>query len=495
MPGMRSREAFIFQNNHGQADVDLLNMMSIDAMCLGNHEFDRGPAFLADMLAQARFPVLAANLDAARDKRLEGLIKPFLVREINGQKIGVIGLVTPETPRISSPGGELFFHDIFMDTRRTIRKLEEMGIDRIIVLSHLGYEHDLALAAKVAGIDLIVGGHSHTVLGNGEIAGIRPQGPYPTRITGPSGAPVLVVQSWEWAKMVGVLDLTFNARGEVASFQGRPALIIGDSLRQKQDDGKYHEVDSEKKTGFVRLVESMPEIEIVSEDPDVLARLSGYRAGLESFREKIVARVDVDLLHVREPGLHPGTGRNLPDGSMIAPLVAEAMLWKVDSQGGSDVSAVIWNAGGVRIDLPRGDLSVGEIYNLLPFEDSLVILELTGAEIRMALEHGVGRGSGAFPYVAGFRYAADASRLAGSRIVRIAVRNKQNDFVPVEDDRSYRVVVNSFLASGGDAYAVFKNASRYRYDTGFTDTEAFIEFAAHVGVLKPLDDSGVEYRK
>lgn len=158
----------------GRADLEFMNLLGYDAMTLGNHEFDKGPAGLAPFVAGARFPVVSANVDVAGDHDLgmlarteigneAGRVYPAVIREIDGEKVGIIGLTTPEASEISSPGPHIGFSEPIAAARQLVDRLTAMGVDRIVVLSHLGWPRDLELAAAVEGIDVIVGGHTHTV--------------------------------------------------------------------------------------------------------------------------------------------------------------------------------------------------------------------------------------------------------------------------------------------------------------------------------------------
>jgi 5'-nucleotidase len=162
------------------------------------------------------------------------------------------------------------------------------------------------------------------------------------------------------------------------------------------------------------------------------------------------------------------------------------MLWKANSEG-FPVQAVIQNAGGVRTDLSRGPLTAAQVYELLPFGNTLYLLRLTGKEIRSALENGVSRSQGAFPYVAGLRYKADMAETKGNRILHVEIKTTDGQWESLDEKAYYLLGTNSYLASGGNGYEVFKTTN-YRYDTNLMDAEVFIEYAKHIKALhRPLD--------
>ena len=484
--GDATQGTLYFTKYRGEVEMKLLNSLSCDAMVVGNHEFDQGPEGTARLISLAGFPILGANLDAAQDKNLNGRIKPYVIREIGGAKVGLIGLVTPRTRDISSPGDRIVFLDVERTARKCVAELEAAGVNKIILLTHLGYEADKTLAARVKGIDLIVGGHSHTLLGDKAAlarVGLVPQGEYPTTVPGPAGEPVFIVQSWEWAKAVGILQVSFNGQGVITQARGNAVLLVGGPFRQKDKTGKKAAVDEKTLGEIMEYLVSGKAAEQVPPDPRTLALLKPYHDEVADLQKEVVARVAEDLLHVRQPGPHP-SGAILRHGSQVAPLVARSMLAKAAAVG-LKPDLALQNAGGIRTDLLSGSLTVGQVQTLLPFANTLYLLELTGKEIREALNHGVARSGGAFPYLAGAEYVLDPAQPEGERVVRIELSGPDGSWKPLEDRTVYRVVTNSFLAGGGDGYAVFKNTPGKRYDTGFVDALVFMDFVRGRELRRP----------
>ena len=479
-----------FNAYKGRAGMKLMNLMGFDAMVVGNHEFDKGPALLADLIHLADFPILGANVDASKEELLRGLLKPYVIKEFNGRKVGVIGLVIQDIPTISSPGDKLVFNNVKKTAQEYISLLQSQGVDIIVLLTHQGYGRDLELAKSVSGIDIIVGGHSHTLLGDFESLGMKSAGPYPTTVKGPSGEPVLVVQDWEWAKTIGVLDLEFDPAGVITQYSGRPVMIVGDEFVRKDSDDKKVPVVGAALDELVLLIQNDPAIEIVPEDSKALAVLAEFKPGVDSLRVQKIAVIAEDLHNVRVPGAH-AAGVVLPHGSEIAPLVADSMLF-ISEKYHLGLDAAIQNAGGVRRDLHAGDLTVADAYELMPFGNTMIVLRLSGREFKAALEHGVDRAEGAFPYVAGARYTADMNKPRGKRIISLEVKNRAGQWIAVKDEEKYKIGVNSFLANGGDGYEVFKKSAS-PYDTGFVDAEIFMEYAEAQKRLDRPSESGVTY--
>ncbi len=192
--GDQFQGTLFYTHYKGQAAVQVMNRLGYDAMAVGNHEFDDGPETLARFAAAAHFPLLAANMDVSADPTLAGKVAPWVVLNAGGEKIGVIGLITEETPSISSTGDHIRFVPLAGALRRAVAELEAEGIDKIVALGHVGYWRNIDLARTVAGADIIVGGHSHTYLLSDDSAAA---GPYPTVARSPRSETVLIVQAYQ----------------------------------------------------------------------------------------------------------------------------------------------------------------------------------------------------------------------------------------------------------------------------------------------------------
>ncbi|MUM76351.1 bifunctional NAD pyrophosphatase/5'-nucleotidase [Pseudodesulfovibrio sp. F-1] len=482
-----------FTRYGGRPEMELLDRLGFEAMVLGNHEFDRGGAFLARMLGFARLPVLGANVDASGVPELAGRITPFVVLDFNGESVGVVGLSLRDTPVLSSPGPGLSFSDEAAAARSAVAELERAGVNKIILLTHVGLARDMELAATVPGVDLIVGGHSHSLLGDAEALaglGLTADNAYPVLVAGPDGDPVYVVTAWKWARVLGRFDVSFDKSGRITAAQGRPLLLVGDVFEASGADGERETLTGRAREDILALVNRNPAAAVVPADAQIDAFLKPYRDGVAAMRQETVGRASADLPHIRVPDMDV-TGRGLHGGSLIAPLVARSMLERLAATGGPADMALI-NAGSVRHGLEQGGITVGMIHTMLPFGNTIVVVELTGAQVVRALENGVGRGGGAFPYVSGMRFKADMNRPEGSRISDVALVGVGGAAIPLDPARTYRVATNAYVARGGDGYAVMQEASNAT-DTGFVDALVFLGFVAGTKVLDPPTTTGVTY--
>jgi len=442
----------------GRADAGIYNVLSPDVMTLGNHEFDRGSPGLALLLDEVTFPVVCANLDVREDSLLAGRIPPFTVLEVGGELVGVAGLITKELPEVSSPSAATRVLPLEETALAVVEEMTALGVNKVILLTHVGYAADLELAARIPGVDVIVGGHSHTLLGDFDGLGLQPEGEYPTVVQGPDGGTVLVVTAWRYGAVLGSLTVEFDSSGAVTGWSGNP--LIPTTAQIPDENG----------------------LAVVQPEPVVEEMVASYSSALEDFQNEQLASVESDLLHVRVPG------GGLPGGSEIAPVVCDAMLWKVNTLGlGADIA--LQNAGGVRIDVPAGKVTVGTVYTLLPFGNTLAVMDLTGEEIRVLLEGALeaifdrGLSDGTFPYVAGMRYSAVRSAPAGTRVTSMEAADGVGGYAPMDPARVYRVVTNTFVAGGGDGFGMLRG--RPFTDTGYVDAEVFSDYVRMLGTVAP----------
>ncbi len=485
-----------FNTYGGEAEAELMNYIGFDAMVVGNHEFDKGPDGLANFLDMANFPVISANIDASKDAHLAGRIPQYIIKEFGETKVGIFGLTLTGTDYISSPGDGVTFSDEIETAKAMVKKLEDEDVHKIIALTHVGYEKDMEIAAAVDGIDLIVGGHSHSLLGSDtemEALGRSAIGPYPTMVQSPNGDTVYIVQAYQWEIAVGDVTVEFDGDGEITGINGVAKFLVGNNFMQENADGDMVVVDAATKSAIEAEIAANPIMEIVAEDAAAVTKLAPYKAGVEEFETQVVAYVAEDLWHTRVPYTDKyGVGYDFPNGSLIAPVVCEGMYWKA-RQIGQDVALSLQNSGGVRTSITKGDLTVAGAIELQPFGNTLYILELTGSEIIAALQNGVTRGSGAFAYVGGARYTVDMNLPDGENIVIVELRQEDGSYTEIDPAATYKIATNVYIANGGDGYDVLENATGERIDTGLIDADVFMEYAEHLGTLYRPEETGVTY--
>lgn len=420
----------------GREVAELMERLGYEAMAVGNHEFDNGVPVLEAFARELDLPLLMANADLSREPGLAAEVAPTTVIEKGGHRYGVIGLTPRDNGVLTQAGRTIGFEDPVEPVRRSVAALQATGIDRIILLSHSGYAEDQRIAAAVEGVDVIVGGHSHTLLSN-TVEGAA--GPYPTLVTAPDGHAVPIVQAGSYGKYLGRLDLVFDEAGRVLEAAGEPLLLDA----------------------------------AVAQDEGVTARIAELAKPLEALKSKVVAETAAAIDGQRE------TCRS--GECAMGDLVADAMLSRVRDQG---VQIAIANGGGLRASIDAGPVTMGEVLTVLPFQNTLSTFELTGAEVIAALENGVSQVEelgGRFPQVAGIEVDWSPSGTPGKdriRAVRLVVNGKAS---PLDPAATYLVVSNNFLRGGGDGYAVFAEKGRKAYDYGPTLDTVVTEYLAAKG--------------
>ncbi len=206
----------------GAVEAEVLNAMKFDAMTVGNHEFDDSDDVLATFLDKVQFPVVTANVVPSAAAKIGHRIKPYIVLTVAGQKIGIVGAVTNDTPEIANPGSNITIANDVEKITEAVKAVKAEGVDKIIALTHVGYPRDLTAIAKVPDVDVVVGGHTHTLLSN-TVKGA--EGPYPTWVDNPAGYKVPVVQAFQYSRYLGDLKVVFDDKGVVKSAVGEPIPV------------------------------------------------------------------------------------------------------------------------------------------------------------------------------------------------------------------------------------------------------------------------------
>ena len=457
-----------FNEYKGLADLWFMNYMGYDAMTLGNHEFDLGADGRHDELAAfieaAEFPILSANVDVTADESLNaffndeytadfvsGELYKGIVLTVNGEDIGIFGLTTEDTANISSPEN-VTFTDYIAASEEAVSAFEAMGIDKIVSLSHIGYDdaaeidNDLQLAAHVDGIDIILGGHSHTKLEEAVVID--------TDEAGEAKDPTVILHSDQYGNVLGTLEVDFNEEGVIVNHTS--ALL---------DVGEYEE-EATAKEQLAVYQERISEIESTETGAVATEELSNPRTG-----------GDATLPSVRKN--ETGLGNLITDG-----MLAKA------KQYDDTVIMAMQNGGGIRAAIDQGPITVGEVITVLPFGNTLATMSLTGAELVEAFEHSLREypnENGGFLHVSGAKVTFDSSKEAGSRVETIEYKVEDGSYVAVDPTETYTIATNAFTAKGGDGYDMFATAYEEGrvLDLGLSDWENFRDHLASLGDVTP----------
>jgi 5'-nucleotidase/UDP-sugar diphosphatase len=369
----------------GKPVIEAMNRMGFDAMTLGNHEFDWGMEAFQNLRKAAVFPFLSANIIDDKGALLPG-VKPYVIFQKKGLKIAVIGITTPETHYTTKPGNLKGYHVIAIEKALPplIEKMKKEGASLIVVLSHMGLDEDRNMASQVSGIDLIVGGHSHTEVKTTVVAGST-----------------IIVQAGYYGQYLGGMKIVFDTETK---------KII-----------RYPE------RRILRKVKAGPNDPF---DADVAGIIKKYDDQIRGEFSRVVGETRVDL-------------RKRPFESNIGNLVCDAMR----KAAGSEIA--IQNNGGLRTTIPAGKITLEQVYTLLPFDNNLMTMDLTGAQIADILEYNA-KTEGMLQ-VSGLKVVYDLSAPEGSRVKELNIGGKRAD-----RSRVYRVTTNDFLAAGGDRFGMFR---------------------------------------
>ena len=493
----------------GEADAALMNEVCFDAFALGNHEFNEGDAGLAKFLdflnaGECNTPVLAANVkpevgvSALTPKSETDYIQPYTVIDVAGTKVGIIGIdIVRKTIMSSSPDDTTRFLDEAETSQKMVNELKEAGVNRIVIMAHYGYKNELELAAKIDGVDVIIGGDSHTLLGDFEEIGLNSAGPYPTVVEGVSGNLVCVATAWQYSQIVGELNISFNEAGDVESCSGLPHVMVADSFKRKNDEGDRVEIEGADRDAVYAQINADPKLSIVEEDAQAASVLASFNEKVEEMQTIKVGVVTENLCLARIPGDTRSKLCSPEDtaskGSDISMLVAHAFR---EMAKASDIA--IQNGGGVRTDIAKGDLTMGDAYKLLPFANTLVEMDMTGAEIKSVLEEALDYAlqpdgsTGAYPYAAGLRWHVDAAKPTGQRLSKMEFKGRNDSsWSPLDSTATYKLVTNNYIAAGRDGYLTFKtvkNDGRY-LDTYLDYAQSFVDYVRERGSVGKLPES------
>jgi len=376
----------------GAQMIDSWNAAGLDYATFGNHEFDFGPDVLLERMKESRFGWLAANVIDNKTRKPFGGAQPFVIREFAGVKIGIFGLVLPETKSTSKPGDAVEFLNPCEIAKKTVADIHARGAKVVVALTHLSMKEDKEVA-RCADVDVIIGGHEHTLLESAA-----------------GGAPIFKMTAD--ARELGRIDLNIS-----------------------KTSGKLESIDW-------KIIPVTSETE---EDEQFAAIYRKYEGLLKELSE-LVGQTSVPL--------DARSAESRTAETNVGNLVAEAFRTATSA----DVALI--NGGSIRADtiISAGPLTKRDLLSILPFKNKVVKLELSGATLRKALEHGVSRSAedgepGRFPQVAGLRFTFDAAKPPGSRVMSVTVNGK-----PLDENEKYTLATVDYLSGGGDGYELLKTA-------------------------------------
>ena len=489
----------------GRADILMLNAMGFMAGALGNHEFDAGTGTLASLIAADRdyvgtaFPFLSANLDFSLDSNLASLVvdpgqeastipnsitKSVVITTPSGEKVGVVGMTTPQLGSLSVPGNvgiapadPNHMAALAAIVQESVDALTAAGINKIILTGHLQQiSLDEAIAAHIKDVDIIIAGGSNTLLAD-ETDRLHPDDtadrPYPILTQSASGEPIAIVGTDGNYRYVGRLVVDFDASGVLVA-ESIDAAVSGAFVTDEQ--GVVDTGNAEPAARVVEITEAVRNV-VTAKDGNIFGQTSVY--------------------------LNGNRGSVRTEETNIGNLIAEANL-AAGKRVDPSVVVSLKNGGGIRAPIgvaaygellpppanglvgkTEGQISQIDIENTLRFNNGLTLLTLTAAELLEVIEHTVaasGEGStpGRFPQIAGMAFSFDTSLPEGSRVQSLVIIDAagnpmdtiaQNGDIVGDADRTFRMVTITFLVDGGDDYPYANFPNTHRVDLTETMTE------------------------
>ncbi len=436
----------------GFLDLECMNQMGYDAMCLGNHEFDFGYELLLSRLSDVNFHVLCANV--VDRERGRPFTDPYCIIRRGDYRIGIIGLTTETLIFETHPSiaEHVDVHPTLPIARSLARYLREIGCDIVIALGHQGYNRDLKLAEAVPEIDVIVGGHTHTVLD------------VPTKVGN-----VVVTQNGDWGRNLGVLKLTFE----------RPA---------DDPDARFNLINMENE--FTPLSPNEPE------DDGMKAFIADYERRFAAEMDKFICKAEEDLkidtIRLEE--------------NALADIICDSM------RGVTGADVVLFNGGNFRAPINAGDVTFGDLYGVLPYDNFMMKVFLSGERLREVYEYaGLQYGDGGFPQVSGLSVVYVDMQLAGifigdtpptefsidvnndtQKYAALPMNAPESGWAEIDDNAEYSLLCTDFLAQGGDGFPLDEDPYGPGY-TGLEQRATFAMWAAQQRVLKGGTDGRVQF--
>ncbi|HJR08064.1 MAG TPA: bifunctional UDP-sugar hydrolase/5'-nucleotidase [Pyrinomonadaceae bacterium] len=413
----------------GSQMIAAWNATGLDYAALGNHEFDFGDAVLRERMRESKFTWLGSNVFDRKTGKLFGDMPPFVVREFGGVKVGLFGLLTVDTKQTSSPGADVEFRDPCRTARDMTHQLRKRGARTIVAITHLTLENDKRLARCAPDIDVIIGGHEHTVLQS-----LSERTP--------------IFKMGSDARNLGRIDLNIYSR-----------------------NGELESVDWE----------IIPVTDALADDAQAAAVIGEYEKRLSAELDQPVGRTTVELDARQETN----RARETNLGSFIADAYRKY----------ANADVAILNGGSIRSNTTYGPgaITKRDVLSILPFENPVVKIEVTGATLRAALEHGVSRvreekEAGLFPQVSGLRFTYDGRLAAGARVTSVTVGS-----APLDPAKTYTLALNTYVLGGGDGYTMFTGARLLlKPEEAQVEPAMLMNTISNAGEISPQTDGRIQ---
>ncbi|XP_063404663.1 snake venom 5'-nucleotidase-like [Mytilus trossulus] len=424
-----------------------MNLLGYDAMALGNHEFDDGIKGLLPLVENSDdFKILSCNIDTSGEPLIQNKFLKSVIIDVNGEKIGIVGYTTKDTPILSKPGNLVFLDEVTsIQTQVTV--LKNQGVKKIIALGHAGFNVDKKIALQVEDIDIVVGGHTNTFLYTGSPpSNDNPVDVYPTVVRNKNGDKVLVVQDYAFGKYLGFLQVEFDNNGKIIRYNGNPILLDN----------------------------SIPKNAQVQTVTDEFGKRLGARINNVIGRTLVFLNGSRLVCRLQECNL----------GNLIADGMVHQNLLHADSVDGTKVFISIINSGSIRSSIEKGNITIGNVLEVSPFRETIDTIKLRGDFLLQALEHSVANydvdgPEGAFLQYSGIKVKYNLAKPVQQRVVE-ALAICQNctipTYEPIDENVMFSLILPNFLRNGGDGYFMIRDNAVQSHIIGDLVSDVLMEY-------------------
>ncbi len=466
----------LFTYTNGRYDYDMLCRTSPDIITLGNHELyetDTGVLnTFFNYIIQGRdncsFDIVLANA-VFDNETIQKEIKPYIIKEYGNNKVAYLGLTTNESGMNNIKG--VHISDPYETAKEIVNQLKSKGINKIIAVTHLGIEQDKLLAEMVPDIDLIIGGHSHTILGDYSAINIKSYDKnYPIQVN--SGSSYIVTAGYQ-GLILGNIKAEFNTEGQMIVNESRPKMLFNpfDNVSLNNEISKYNN------------------ILLIGENTEALTEIENIYSSISIDINKPVGETLDDLYTLK---VNPDYDYNDHYASSLGSVLSKA-LYNTAYSLNYPVDAAFINTGALRINIPKGIITYGLINQAAPYSNDLYVLDVYGKDIVKYVETSITNflnlnDVNSFPCMYGmsFKYNADNYTLTEKKVTL-----NNNQIADIDDNKIYKIAVSSYLYENNE---VFKNNSLAAVKLNMTDKEAYTDFIIKNSPLKTIIDPVIIYK-
>lgn len=460
----------LFTYTNGKYDYDMLCQTAVSFMTLGNHELyetdtgilDKFFSYIDSGINTCNFQIVLANV-TFKNQNIQKYIKPYIIKEYNnGQKVAYFGVTTTESGMAGTKG--MVITDPYTAAKNVVDELKKQNINKIVAVTHLGFEQDKQLAQLVPDIDVIIGGHTHTIQGDFSSLGIESyEANYPLKINN-----TYIITAASKGMVLGNAVFTFNNNGIITTYTGTPRFLINPFT-----DNAYND-----------YIKSLDNALLVNEDTYAAAVAKKYYEQISMDMNKIIGSSLDDLWTVKEnyASFDVNDKYSLSLGTIFA-----KSLYDYAASKNYQVDFSLINSGAIRANIYKGDITSGDINKTAPFENQMYIVELKGAAILDYMQKGIANffmptlDVNSFPYI----YNASITFDNNTKTISTAKYLSNGEALNIERDKTYKVLLSSYIA---DNKVEIKDNIISKTDIHMTDKRIYTDYVINNSPLSKIEN-------